>query len=199
MSANARSRLPVCAPLSPFEQNCQASILASLFCSVIAVNVLVLWFRKPAPDFPNRDDHDIETTNLFFRESSEVAVPKLLEGVAFKREDPHQISLLDETVLLQYGALGFAWLSKSPSQFSLKRPLERDDIAWRLNHFSPERNSGASSVKNQDDWRKLSCMSACCALSAPFSGSKAALHTKARFCPWLHAQLGINPLSLKLS
>lgn len=104
------------------------------------------------------------------------AVPKLLEGVALKREDPHQLSLLDETVLLQYGALGFAWLSKSPSQLSLKRPLERDDIAWRLNHFSPECYSGASSLKNQDDWRKLSCMSAC---HAPFLGSITALHESA--------------------
>lgn len=106
----------------------------------------------------------------FFHGEFGAAVPKLLEGVAFKRKDPHQISLLDETVLLQYGALGFAWLSKSPSLLSLKRPLERDDIAWRLNHFSPERNSGASSVKNQDDWRKLSCMSACRAPVCTFFG-----------------------------
>lgn len=37
---------------------------------MIAVNVLVQSFGKPAPDFPYRGDHHIETTNFFFHENS---------------------------------------------------------------------------------------------------------------------------------
>lgn len=81
---------------------------------MIAVDVLVQPFGKPAPDFPYRGDHYIETTNYFSRRVGRRGT-RLLAVVAFKREDPHnlgQVSMLDETVLLQNGALGFAWLSK---------------------------------------------------------------------------------------
>lgn len=83
-----------------------------LFCSVIAVDVLVRSMRKPAPDFPYRCDHYIETTNFFLGGEFGGAVPDYSKVWRSSEKVHFEISVLDETVLLQYGALGFAWLSK---------------------------------------------------------------------------------------